>query len=300
MQLPQLGLGCAPLAHLYSHIPEQQALDLIRFTQANGAAFYDTAPLYGAGVSETRLGIALQGVPRDQFVIATKVGRLVQPDGNMQFDWSRDGVHRSLADSLRRLRVNRVEILHMHDPDHHIDQAINEAFPALADLRAQGVIDMIGCGVNTWQLAQTLVRNCDLNCLLLAGRYTLLEQESLAFMDECAAKGVKVLLGGVYNTGILATGAVAGAKYQYADAPAPIMERVRRIEKLCEAFGISLRAAALHFPLAHPAVASLMVGAQSAGEYGQTLSAYHERVPAGFWQALRDQRLIDAAAPVPA
>jgi D-threo-aldose 1-dehydrogenase len=299
MQLPKLGLGCAPLAHLYSHIPEQQALDLIHFTQANGAGFYDTAPLYGAGVSETRLGLALQGVPRDKFVLATKVGRLVQPDGSMEFDWSGDGVRRSLEESLRRLRLGHVEILHMHDPDHHIDQAINEAFPALAELRSQGVIRMIGCGVNTWELAQRLVRSCDLDCLLLAGRYTLLEQGSLTFMDECAAKGVKVLLGGVYNTGILATGAVAGAKYQYADAPRHILQQVRQMEALCAAHGISLRAAALHFPLAHPAVASLMVGAQSAGEYAQTLAAYHERVPPAFWQALRDAGLIDAAAPAP-
>ncbi len=299
MQIPRLGLGCAPLAHLYSHIPQQQAIDLIHYTQANGVAFYDTAPLYGAGVSETRLGIALEGVPREQFVLATKVGRLVQPDGSMVFDWSRDGVRRCLEQSLRRLKVDRVEILHMHDPDHHIDQAVNEAFPALAALRSQGVIDMIGCGVNTWQLAQTLARRCDLDCLLLAGRYTLLEQESLAFMDACAAKGVKVFLGGVYNTGILATGAVAGAKYQYADAPEPIIQRVRQIEALCLEHGISLRAAALHFPLAHPAVASLVVGAQSAGEYAQTISAFNEQVPPAFWHALRDRSLIDAAAPVP-
>jgi D-threo-aldose 1-dehydrogenase len=299
MQLPKLGLGCAPLAHLYSHIPEQQAIDLIRYTHANGAAFYDTAPLYGAGVSETRLGHALEGIPREQFVIATKVGRLVQPDGSMLYDWSRDGVRRSLDASLRRLKVDRVEILHMHDPDHDVDQAVDEAFSALAELRAQGVIDMIGCGVNTWELAQTLVRRCDLDCLLLAGRYTLLEQGSLAFMDECAAKGVKVFLGGVYNTGILATGAVAGAKYQYADAPASIMKRVRQIEGLCTEHGISLRAAALHFPLAHPAVASLMVGAQSADEYAQTLSAFREQVPPAIWQSLREQKLIDASAPVP-
>jgi D-threo-aldose 1-dehydrogenase len=300
MHLPPLGLGCAPLAHLYSHIPEQQAIDLIRFTHANGAAFYDTAPLYGAGASETRLGLALQGLPRDQFVIATKVGRRVQPDGRMKFDWSGDGVRRSLEDSLRRLQVDRVEILHMHDPGHDVDQVVNEAFPALAELRAQGVIDRIGCGVNTWELAQTLVQRCDLDCLLLAGRYTLLEQGSLAFMDECAAKGVKVFLGGVYNTGILATGAVAGAKYQYADAPEPILNRVREIEKVCGEFGISLRAAALRFPLAHPAVASLMVGAQSAGEYAQTLDAHREQVPPAFWQALREARLMDARAPVPA
>jgi D-threo-aldose 1-dehydrogenase len=299
MQLPKLGLGCAPLAHLYSHIPEQQAIDLIRFTHDNGAAFFDTAPLYGAGESESRLGQALRGIPRDQYMIATKVGRLVQPDGSMMFDWSGDGVRRSLEESLRRLQVDRVEILHMHDPDHDVDQAVNEAFPALVDLRAQGVIDMIGCGVNTWELAQTLVRRCDLDCLLLAGRYTLLEQGSLAFMNECAAKGVKVFLGGVYNTGILATGAIPGAKYQYAEAPEHIMQRVRKIENLCREFNISLRAAALHFPLAHPAVASLMVGAQSAGEYAQTLSAYRESVPPAFWRALRDHNLIEDAAPLP-
>jgi D-threo-aldose 1-dehydrogenase len=297
MHLPRLGLGCAPLAHLYSHIPEQQAIDLIQFCMRNEAAFFDTAPLYGAGVSETRLGLALRGVPREQFTIATKVGRLVQSSGDMQFDWSRDGVRRCLDESLRRLQIDHVDILHIHDPDHDVATAINETFPALADLRSQGVIDMIGCGVNTWQLAQTMVRNCDLDCVLLAGRYTLLEQQSLAFMDECAAKGVKVFAAGVYNTGILATGAVAGAKYQYADAPADVMARVTQIEAVCEAFGISLRAAALHFPLAHPAVAALVVGAQSASEFAQTLDAFNEDVPAAFWQALREQELIDVNAP---
>lgn len=298
MFLPRLGLGCAPLAHLYSHIPEQQALELIQFTLDQGTAFFDTAPMYGAGVSETRLGIALRDVPRDQFTIATKVGRLIQPDGKMQFDWSPDGVRRCLDESLRRLQLDRVDILHIHDPDHHLDLAINETFPALADLRDQGVIKMIGCGVNTWQLAQTMVRNCDLDCVLLAGRYTLLEQQSLAFMDECTAKGVQVFAAGVYNTGILATGAVAGAKYQYRDAPAEIIARVRKIELICRAFGISLRAAALQFPLAHPAVASLVVGAQSAAEFAQTVDALNEDVPAAFWQALRDEGLIDANAPM--
>lgn len=298
MHLPRLGLGCAPLAHLYSHIPEQQAIDLIQFCITNGATFFDTAPLYGAGVSETRLGIALRGVPREQFTIATKVGRLVQPDGTMRFDWSRDGVMRCIDESLRRLHMDRVDILHIHDPDHDIELAINETFPALAELRAQGVIGMIGCGVNTWQLAQTMVRRCDLDCVLLAGRYTLLEQQSLAFMDACAAKGVRVFAAGVYNTGILATGAVAGAKYQYADAPAAIMARVQHIEAVCKSFNISLRAAALHFPLAHPAVASLVVGAQSADEFAQTVAAFNEDVPAAFWQALRDEALIDVNVPV--
>ena len=300
MNLPRIGVGCAPIGNLYNEISEQQATSLIRFALGNGANFFDTAPLYGAGISEQRLGVPLSGVPRDSFVVATKVGRLVQPDGTMRFDWTRDGILRSLDESLKRLKLDRVDIVHMHDPDNHLEQALTEAYPVLDDLRRQGVVGMIGTGVNYWQLAQEIMRRTNIDCLLLAGRYTLLEQTSLGFLAECKQRGVRVFLGGVYNSGILATGAVPGAKYQYANAPEALLQRVRVLEELCAEHSISLRAAAVQFALAHPAITSLMIGAQSAEEYGQTLAAAREPVPSAFWQALRDRGLIDLNAPVPA
>jgi D-threo-aldose 1-dehydrogenase len=297
--LPRLGLGCAPLANLYADIPERQAVDLIQFALANGVSFFDTAPLYGAGLSEERLGVALAGVPRDCFILATKVGRMVQPDGSMQFNWSRDGVRRSLDESLRRLRLDRVDILHLHDPDQHMAQALDEAYPALADLRAQGVIRAIGVGTNYWQVGEQIMRNADIDCCLLAGRYTLLEQTSLAFLAECKQRGVAVFLAGVYNSGILATGAVPGAKYNYADAPDDLMQRTRQIEAVCAAHDVALPSAALHFAAAHPAVKSLVVGAQSRQEFAQTIQRVQQAIPAAVWQALRERQLIEADSPLP-
>jgi D-threo-aldose 1-dehydrogenase len=297
--LPRLGLGCAPLANLYADIPERQAVDLIQFALASGVNFFDTAPLYGAGLSEERLGIALAGVPRERFILATKVGRLVQTDGDMQFDWSRDGVRRSLDESLRRLKLDHVDILHLHDPDQHMAQAMDEAYPALADLRAQGFIRAIGVGTNYWQVGEQIMRNTGIDCCLLAGRYTLLEQTSLAFLSECHERGVAVFLAGVYNSGILATGAVAGAKYNYGDAPDDLMQRVREIDAVCAVHDVLLPTAALHFAAAHPAVKSLVVGAQTREEFAQTIQRMQQPIPAALWQELRERKLIEAGSPLP-
>ena len=289
---PPLGLGCAPLANLYQPIPEAQAIELIQFALENGVTLFDTAPLYGAGVSEHRVGSALRGVPRDRFTLSTKVGRLVLPDGSMQFDWSRDGVRRSIAESLERLKQDRVDIVHLHDPDQDYAQALNEAFPALAELRAQGVIGAIGAGMNQWQMCLDFARHADFDCFLLAGRYTLLEQTSLPLLEECARRNIRIMLGGVYNSGILATGSVPGAKYNYADAPVEIMERTRRIEAVCAQQGVLLRAAALRYPLLHPAVSTLVIGAQSKDEFAQTLASFNTEVPEPLWAALREESLI--------
>lgn len=284
---PKLGLGCAPLANLYQDISEAQANELIHFALESGVTLFDTAPLYGAGLSEQRLGHALRGVPRDQFILATKVGRLVQADGSMAFDWSREGVRRSLGESLSRLKLDRVDVVYLHDPDQHYDLALNEAFPALAELRAQGIISAIGAGMNQWQMLLDFARNADFDCFLLAGRYTLLEQTSLPLLEECQRRGIRVLLGGVYNSGILATGPVPGAKYNYADAPAEILERARRIEAICAQQGVLLRTAALRYPLQHPAVSTLVIGAQSKAEFAQTLDSLKADVPKALWSALR-------------
>jgi len=192
-----------------------------------------------------------------------------------------------------------VDILHLHDPDQHMAQAMDEAYPALADLRAQGVIRAIGVGTNTWQVGEQIMRNTGIDCCLLAGRYTLLEQTSLAFLAECQQRGVAVFLAGVYNSGILATGAVPGAKYNYADAPDNLMLRVREIDAVCAAHDVPLPSAALHFVAAHPAVKSLVVGAQSRQEFAQTIQRIQQAIPEAVWQELRARKLIEAGAPTP-
>jgi len=298
VRIPLLGLGCAPLANFFNELPEQQVEDLICYSLEKGASFYDTAPSYGKGLSETRLGQALYNVPRPTYTLASKVGYLVQAD-RMKPAFTREGVLRSLEESLERLRLERIDIVHIHDPDHHYRQALDQVFPTLADLRSQGVIRAIGCGMNQWQMLFDFAHQADFDCFLLAGRYTLLEQGSMPLLDFCSQKGIAVFLGGVYNTGILATGAVPGARYNYTRAPEPILDRVRRIEAVCQKHSIPLRAAALQFPTAHPAVASLVVGAESSQEYAQAFDGLCHPIPDEFWLDLRDQQLIDVHASLP-
>lgn len=298
VRVPQLGLGCAPLANFYRKISDEQAEELICYALEKGASFFDTAPLYGQGLSEQRLGAALWNVPRERYTLATKVGRLVV-DGRMVTDFSRGAVLRSLEESLKRLRLDRVDILHVHDPDRHYHQTLDEAFPALAELRSAGVIGAIGAGMNQWQMVMDFARNADFDCFLIAGRYTLLEQESLDCLALCAEKKIAVFLGGVYNTGILATGAVPGAKYNYRTAPPEIMDRVRRIEAACARYEVPLRAAAIQFPLAHEAVVSVVIGAESRAEFAQAFEGMCWKIPSELWQDLRQEGLIDPSAPLP-
>jgi len=299
---PRLALGTGPLGNLYQVIPEKQAVETIQAAFNSGVHFFDTAPLYGAGLSERYLGTALRGIPRDQYVLSTKVGRLEQPDGSIRFDkldFTRDGVRRSFEVSLERLKIERIDILHMHDPDDHYRDVLDFAFPALAELRSQGVIRAIGAGMNQWQMLAEFARHADFDCFLLAGRYTLLEQGGLELFSLCQAKKISIFLGGVYNSGILATGARPGAKYNYVDAPPEILERVRRIEAVCARHGVSLRSAALQFPRAHPAVHALLVGAQSATEFNETLQALRAPIPPKLWTELRAEGLLAESVPVP-
>ena len=301
LMVTRLGLGTAPLANLYREIPESQAVELVQYALEHGINFIDTAPLYGAGASEHRVGLALQGVPRDSYVLATKVGRLISPSGEIYFDFSREGILRSFEDSLKRLQLDRVDILHIHDPDDHYQQALAEAFPTLAELRAQGVIQAVGAGMNQWEMLADFARNADFDCFLLAGRYTLLEQTSLdEFLPLCQAKGIGVILGGVYNSGILARGPQPGAKYNYADAPPEILERVRQLEAMCQRHGVPLKVAALQFPLAHPAVNTMVVGAESVEEVAENIAAFRTPIPTALWEDLRADGLIRKEAPVPA
>jgi len=307
----RLGLGTAPLAKMYAPISEAQAAATIQTALAGGLAFFDSAPYYGTGLGEKRLGAALAGVPRDQYVLETKIGRLVtiedlppdRWDEGIVFDYSRDGVRRSLDDSLKRLNVDYVDILLVHDPDIQADSyraAVDEAFPALADLRSQGVIKSIGAGMNQWEMLSDFARHADPDCFLLAGRYTLLEQTSLDFLAMCQARGIQVFLGGVFNSGILARGAGPGAKYNYADAPPDVQAKVRRLEAACSRHAVDLKTAALHFAAAHPAVKSLILGMESPAEVAENLAAWRTPVPAALWADLQAEGLLAEGAPIPA
>ncbi|MFZ4655876.1 MAG: aldo/keto reductase [Caldilineaceae bacterium] len=304
-ELPTFGLGCAPLGGnggAFGMATEAAADTVVQHCLAHGVTFFDTAPAYGAGLSEIRLGRALQGVPRSYFQIGTKIGVVVNADGSTERSYRRDAVKRSIDDSLQRLGVDFVEVAHIHDADadENFRIALDEAYPVLADLKAQGVIRAIGAGMNQWQREADFARNADFDCFLLAGRYTLLEQEPIhEYLPLCLTKGISVFLGGVFNTGILATGSIPTAQYQYRSATPEIMAKTRRIEAICAQYDVPLKAAALQFPLAHPAVRSLVVGMIAAVEVDQNLAALHAPIPVAFWAALREDGLIDAMAPTP-
>ena len=244
-----------------------------------GIRYFDTAPLYGHGLSERRLGRALRARPRDEYVLSTKVGRVLRPAGpehaetifadagdlEPHFDFSSDGIMRSFEDSLARLGTDRIDVALVHDPDDHEDDALRHAFPALLRLRDEGVVAAIGCGMNQTAMLERFVERVDLDCVLLAGRYSLLDQSGHTLLEQCAARGVGVVVGGVFNTGILVD-PEANPTYDYAAAPSAVIERARRLRAVCEAHGIALGAAALQFAMRHPAVTTVLVGARSAAE----------------------------------
>ena len=304
LRVTRLGMGTAPVGNLYETLSDAEAYETVQRCYEGGVRFFDTAPLYGAGEAERRLGRALRGIPRDEVIIQTKVGRIVRPDRSIYFDYSRDGVMKSIEDSLERLGMDRVDILLVHDPDVENPQAdyrmaLDEAFPALLDLRAQGVIGAIGAGMNQWEMEWEFAKRIDVNCFLLAGRYTLLEQTSLAFLDWCTENDVSIFLGGVYNSGILATGPVPGAKYDYENAPAEILAKVERLQAVTQRHGAPLHVAAQHFARAHPAIASIVIGSATTDEADENRAIWDAEAPAAMWQELHDSGLIEARAPLP-
>lgn len=300
LQVSSLGFGTAFFSTFFTTVPLEDSLQAVEYTLSQGINFFDTAPLYGAGESERRLGQALKDVPRQSYVLATKVGRLITADGKVVQDFSRDGIKRSFEESLQRLQLDYVDIVHIHDADNFYREALDNAFPVLADLRSQGVIKAIGAGMNQWEMEADFARNADFDCFLLAGRYTLLEQGALhEFFPLCQSKNIAVFLGGVFNSGILASGAKANARYNYENAPADVIEKVRRIEEVCARYNIPLQAAALQFPRAHPAVTSTIVGVQSAQEIETNIANLQREIPEAFWQELKAENLLDANAPTP-
>ncbi len=325
MTFTELGLGTAPLGNLFRAISDDAAQAVMEAAWAAGVRVFDTAPLYGLGLSETRLNRFLRGKPRDAYVLSTKVGRLFRattpdrrdgqdkwfdvPSRNEIYDYSHDGVLRSLEFSLERLGVDRVDALFAHDLDmfNHGDRAVLDAklaefmaggYRALVRLRDEGVIRAFGAGVNEWQPCQWLAERGDFDLFLLAGRYTLLEQEAQdSFLPLCVARGIGVVIGGPYNSGILATGPRPGAHYNYGPAPQPILDRAARIEKVCAAHGVRLVDAAFRFPLLHPAVVSVIPGGQGVAEMDSNLRAASAAIPTGLWSDLKAGGLIRADAP---
>jgi D-threo-aldose 1-dehydrogenase len=317
LPIMELSLGCAQLGNLYRAIGDQEARATVDAAWERGVRYFDTAPHYGLGLSERRLGAALAGRSRGEYVVSTKVGRRLEPvvparpaddcgfdvpgTHRRVWDFSRDGVLRSLEESLGRLGLDRVDIVFLHDPDDHWAEALDAAYPALEELRAQGVVSAIGAGMNQTEMLAEFARHTDMDVLMLAGRYTLLEQTALdELLPICERRRVGIVAAGVFNSGLLARAAPADdAMYDYGAASEALIRRARRIAEICERHGTTLPAAALAFPLAHPAVISICVGASSPEQVDRNVRLLRAGVPAGVWEELKADGLLRADAPVP-
>jgi len=321
-----LGLGGAPLGNLFTSITDDQAQGLLAAALDDGCRSFDTAPHYGNGLSEHRFGRALREIPRADFLLSTKVGRLLLPFADAPreqnsfvgvppfvqvWDYSAAGVRRSVEDSLQRLGLARLDVVFIHDCDvaNHGDdyprvlrQVVEEALPELRRMQHEGLLQHIGLGVNDVQVCLDVLRQTDLDCLLLAGRYTLIDHSALAeLLPLCVQRGVSIALGGAFNSGILATGVRSrkDVRFNYAPAPQAWIDRVAAIENLCEQFGVPLRAAALQFPLAHPAIEIVMLGAQDETHWQDAVQMMGHVIPDAFWEALRSAGLLTSAMPTP-
>jgi D-threo-aldose 1-dehydrogenase len=283
-----------------------EAVALIQRSLDLGLTYLDTAPMYGVGQSEMRYGQALRGVPRDRYVLSTKVGRVLDPvePGSSQlawsFDFSQQGVRRSFASSQQRLGIDYVDILYIHDPDEHYQQALTQALPVLMELREQGQVKAIGAGMNQWEMELQFAKDGHCDCFLLAGRYTLLDQTALPeFLPYCVEHQISVVAGGPYNSGILAVGPRQGATFNYRAASSEMMHKARRINEVCERYQVPLKAAALQFILAHPAIASVIPGARSVAEVEDNVRMIEFPIPTDLWAELKQADLIAATAPTP-
>ncbi len=319
-----VGYGGAPIGNFNGTFTETEAALMVQQSWGQGVRYFDTAPGYGNGLSEYRLGHAIRNYDRTELVLSTKVGRVLAPtldaprqDGQYQnipplvasFDYSYDGVMRAVEQSMQRMLTDRFDALFIHDCDRfthgsgqaeYFRQAIVSAFPALESLREQGVVKAIGFGVNETDVMAEAVKTTDSDLCLLAGRYTLLEQEPLdELLPICAERGVGIVLGGVYNSGVLATGPIKGARFNYGPAPKDVLVKASRIEEICRRHGAALPAVALQFAFAHPAVVSVCVGARNAEQQQRNASLFEAAVPPEVWSDLRADGLIREDAPTP-
>lgn len=326
LTLTEIGMGTAPLGNLYRAISDDEAQAVLERAWEAGVRYYDTAPLYGFGLSETRMNRFLRGKPRDEYVLSSKVGRILHacapderdgvgkwfevPNRREEYDYSYDGVMRSVEFSLERLGVDRIDMLFAHDIDvpnqgsranvnAKVDELMAGGYHAMEKMRNEGVIRAFGAGVNEWEVCQQLAERGDYDIFLLAGRYTLLEQEAMdSFLPLAEDRGIGIVTGGPYNSGILATGPVAGAYYNYDPAPQSVLDRVRQIQQVCEAHGVRLIDAAFQFPLLHPCTLSVIPGGQGVDEMESNLVASRAAIPADVWAELKAKGLMRADAPV--
>jgi D-threo-aldose 1-dehydrogenase len=323
----RLALGGAPIGGLFSAVDDRDAATTIQRAWDLGIRYFDTAPLYGYGNSERRMGRVLREQPRDEFTLSTKVGRLIRPEAAIPpgsdvdrqlldgrenafyagtgavrpvFDFSGDGVRRSIEESLERLGLDRIDIAYIHDPDDHWEAAIGGAYPALAQLKDEGVVRSIGAGMNQSAMLSRFAREGDFDVFMLAGRYTLLDQEALVdLLPLCAERGIAVTIGGVMNSGILADPR-PGSHFDYAPASDALVARARRLAEVCARHDVPLKAAAVQFPLAHPAVASIVAGVRRVDHLDEYPALFQHPIPTDLWDELRTQRLLPADAPTPA
>ena len=312
VRVTRLGLGGAPLGALSGADGARRAAETVRRGYELGIRFFDTAPLYGRGKSERFYGAALGEFERDGFALSSKVGRVLNPNGNggdmlgeeppydVVFDFSREGVLRSIEESLERTGLERLDIALIHDPDDHWERAIGEAYPTLAELRSQGVIGAIGAGMNQWEMPARFAAEGDFDCFLLAGRYTLLDHSGLdEFLPLCEAKGISVILGGPYNSGVLASDLGADTTYFYQRTPPEVLARARRLKAACDRHETPLKAAALQFGLAHPAVAATIPGPRTPAEVEENLKMASFPIPPALWDDMMDAGLLPPNAPTP-
>lgn len=319
LQVSRVGIGTAPLGNMLAPVPDEVADAALGEAVKRGLRYFDTAPLYGHGLAEQRVGRAVAKLRRSDAIVSTKVGRLLRADAPRDetqyykgepfykdtppvgpvWDFSYDGIMTSLEESLGRLALDRVDMLLLHDPDNHYEQAATTGYKALDALRSEGTVTAIGAGMNQSPMLAQLVERCDLDAVLCAGRYTLLEQGALDdLMPACERTTTSVVIGGVFNSGVLIAPG-AGALYDYVPAPDDVIERARRIKAVCDLFEVPLPAAALQFPLAHPRVSTVLIGFRSLAELEHDLGWLQTPIPIDLWAELRRQRLIREDAPIP-
>lgn len=309
-----LSLGTAPLGNLFTPVTEHDAQDVVLVALENGIAYIDTAPHYGAGLAEERVGRAITGIPmkRSELTISTKVGRLLRPLGPGEtadpegfvgapplarvWDFSRDGIRASLEASLTRLNLDRIDVALLHDPDDHEREVYETGYAALDELRAEGVVGAIGAGMNQSAMLTRFVRDFDLDVVLCAGRYTLLDQSAYAdLLPECVRRGTSVVVGGVFNSGLLAD-PKPGATFDYAPAAQELVARALTVQEICASFAVPLRAAAMRYPLRHPAVASVLIGCRTIAEVRENARIFEDEIPDSLWSVLAEEGLIPAEA----
>ena len=309
-----IGLGCSGLGGMYGDISDEQAYDVVRRALSLGINLFDTAPKYGYGTSERRLGTALSGIPRERYVLCTKVGHLLRPgegDGYVHStlfpeteekpypDFSYDGIMRSFEESLERLGVDYIDVLHIHDPDRDFEQAVHESYPALAKLRSEGVIKGVSVGMNRWPMLVEFASAGEFDCFLIAGRYSILDQSALdELLPVCLEKNIGIMAGGTYNTGILAKGAREG-KYNYREAPPEIVAKVGALEGIAGRHGVPIKAAASQFVLAHPAVTAIIPSTRRPERVQENFDMIGVPIPLDFWEELKAEKIIRPDARVP-